>query len=172
MRPGWVDKMPRRMWAMATKRAPQASGGVASRRRSWCRLELRSTRSSSRRARVWGAVCGKDGGLAASSSVQCTVPPRTITSRWANSQSALWLSPCGLLFNNSPATCQWPCTVRRTSSSGLSSTSCSRLRLSTERTLMATNTRGRRKAVRPCVSSSSISRNSKEGAQPVDSAVN
>ena len=139
-------------------------------RTSWCRGELRSTRSRSRSERLLATVLVCTSVCVGLSRVQCSVPPRTMTSCCANNQSAAGLSPpfCGV--QSSPATRQCPLAICRTSSSGLSSTSCSSFKLRTECTLIAIITLGRRNAVRPSGSSSSMLRNSNEGAQPVDSA--
>ena len=98
---------------------------------------------------------------------QSTLAPRTTTSRWLNNQSAAAECPVDDAPHVIPAICHWPSVVRRSDSSGASNTSWSSCPRTTERRLSATRTLGRRSPVRPWPSSSSMSRSSKEGTQPM-----
>ena len=101
---GWL-KRPTRL-----KRSPQAGGGVASRRRSWSRRPLRTTRS------VWLSTSG---GASRNSSTQRTVAWRITNSRCWKNQSVPaplpWLTEAELSTSR-PATCRRPWRSRRTSS--------------------------------------------------------
>ena len=145
----------------SVKRSPQASGGVASTRRLWRQLPLRSTTST---------FCSDSSGAPRISSFQRTVPSRITTSPCENSQSvAALLSPVPCEMGR-PATKIRPSAARRMSRSGEAIYSCSKPQCSSERGDSETTTRGRRSAARFSPSSSATSSSSMEGINPSERA--
>ncbi len=69
-----------------------------------------------------------------------------------------------------PATCIRPSAVRRTSSTGLCISNCSKPSRQSDCTDTALNTRGSRRASRPCASNRRTSRSSSVGMKPDDCA--
>ena len=153
---GWVKR------PVTVKRSPHSAGGVASSRISCRSRPLRTT--------SWTSVSAS-GATWRCSSVQRSDPPRTTNSPWAKNQSEAALPlPAPAPLKSSPATKMRPPASRRTSSCAPSISSCSKRRSSdsSERGESAANTRGRRSAGRWFASSSSTSRSSNEGTQPLD----
>ena len=104
------------------------------------------------------------------SSVQRNEPPRITNSCCLKNQSAMALPPSALALPTwSPATKILPCGSRRSSSWAPSISSCSKRSSndSSERGEIAANTRGRLSAARFWASSTTTSRSSSEGTQPL-----
>ncbi len=161
-RPLWVVSSGWRNRPIRVKRSPHSGGGVASMRRLWRQLPLRTTMSTS---------CSAKGGAARSSSVQRSVPPRMTSSGCAKNQSAAAPSPGPWSGSSSPASRMRPSRVRRMSSSGLSMYSCSKPKFHSDRGETASTTRGKRSASRPWVSSKATSPSSTVGIKPSVRAV-
>ena len=146
----------------SVKRSPQAAGGVASRRRSWRRRPLRSTRSTLPSSSAAPPCC---------SSIQRRRPLRTTTSCCEKNQSvAPPASRLPLRGTSMPATKMRPALSRRTSRAAPSMCSCSKRssNASSERADTAALTLGRRSASRRWGSCSTTSVISSAGTQPLE----
>ena len=125
------------------------------------RPPFRMTQSTSLNAR---------GGAMRNSSVHRIVPWRIKISVCENSQSAPSALLLALPERSRPATRIWPCAVRRISSSGASTNSCSKPRFQSEPGDRVPTTRGRRSASRPSRSNSVTLLISKVGNKPSERA--
>ena len=146
------------MWS----RSPHPSGSAASTLNWWLRTPLRIRKSSRVNIRGSPPAC---------SSTSCTVAWRITNSCCEKNQSAAGesVSEVARMIGN-PATYTRPSSARRTSRNGCSTYSWSKSRRNREPSDTEANTRGRRNDSRPCASSSTTPRNSKEGTSPPASA--
>ena len=134
---------------------------MASIRNAWDLPELRSTTSTSVNSSV---------GAPRISSVHRTVPWRTASSVWENTQSAPAPSLSVVCGRAMPATQNRPSAVRRISSTRPSTYNCSKPSPSAECGDNAASICGRRNTSRPCGSSKRTSWISTDGINPLERA--